>query len=219
MRIADCEFPDGLLYYAEGTMWAAEAEGEVRLGITNLLSWSFGVFASVRLKEAGTELQRGGILGSLEGARHFDVLRSPLSGTVTKTNDALVPSPRLLNSFPYSEGWLAQMRPDDPSELDALNPLPSVASSIAEGLRVRGIHCFVRFPDLELFEIGVECSAALVRLNEVLRPSEAGTVVHVVSDDPSADIEMERWADETGNKFLEHRKDGSIHHFIVSKAG
>jgi TusA-related sulfurtransferase len=42
-------------------------------------------------------------------------------------------------------------------------------------------------------------------------------VVHVVSDDPTADIEMERWADETGQEILKSRKEGNLIHFIVKK--
>jgi len=55
-----------------------------------------------------------------------------------------------------------------------------------------GVHCFAGFPDYEMYEIGVECSAVLVMLNDFLATSEKGIVVHIVSDDTTADIEMER---------------------------
>jgi TusA-related sulfurtransferase len=42
-------------------------------------------------------------------------------------------------------------------------------------------------------------------------------VIHVVSDDPTADIEMERWSDESGHMVLESRKEGKLAHFIVKK--
>jgi TusA-related sulfurtransferase len=42
-------------------------------------------------------------------------------------------------------------------------------------------------------------------------------VIHVVSDDVTADIEMERWSDQTGQAVLESRKEGKLTHFIVKK--
>ena len=46
--------------------------------------------------------------------------------------------------------------------------------------------CFKAFPDHEMFEIGVECAALLVRLGELMAFLSEGEVVHVVSDDPTA---------------------------------
>jgi glycine cleavage system H protein len=81
-------------------------------------------------------------------------------------------------------------------------------------LRVR---CFKAFPDYEMWEIGVECAGVLVRLNDLMGQSSLNEVVHVVSDDPTADIEMVRWSDETGQQLLESRKEGKLMHFIVRK--
>ena len=68
-----------------------------------------------------------------------------------------------------------------------------------------------------MWEIGVECAAVLVRLNELIERCALNDVIHVVSDDPTADIEMERWSDETGQLVLESRKEGKLIHFIVKK--
>jgi TusA-related sulfurtransferase len=57
----------------------------------------------------------------------------------------------------------------------------------------------------------------LVRLNELMERMSVNEVVHVVSDDPTADIEMERWSDQAGQTVLESRKEGKLAHFIVKK--
>jgi TusA-related sulfurtransferase len=44
-----------------------------------------------------------------------------------------------------------------------------------------------------------------------------GNIVHVVSDDTSADLEMIRWSEERGQNLLEIRKEGNLYHFIVKK--
>jgi glycine cleavage system H protein len=81
-------------------------------------------------------------------------------------------------------------------------------------LRVR---CFVAFPDHEMLEIGVECSATLAKPNELIEKIPAGEVIHLVSDDPTADIEMLRWSEEKAQSLLEIRKEGNLFHFIVKK--
>ena len=86
-------------------------------------------------------------------------------------------------------------------------------------LKEMRIHCFAEFPDLELFEIGVECAAVIVRLNELIAGAQVGAVVHIVSDDSTAEIEMARWSDQTGNEVLDSRFEDGVYHFIVKKKG
>jgi TusA-related sulfurtransferase len=79
------------------------------------------------------------------------------------------------------------------------------------------IICFGAFPDYEMFQIGVECAATLTKLDELLEKITIGNVVHLVSDDTTADLEMVRWSEQTGQSLLETRKEGSLFHFIVKK--
>jgi len=217
LKINHCEFPDGLLYDVEQGTWADLKGDDVRVGITSLLSWSFGVFSAVTFRNMGTALVRGQVVGTMEGSRHFDVFRSPVSGTLSAVNERLVDDPGLLNRDPYGEAWFAEIRVKDNSELGALRRLPQAENRIAELLRERHVHCFAAFPDFEIVDTGVECQAVLAKLNDLLGRSTPGTVVHVVSDDGSAEIEMQRWSDQTGNSIVEVQKEGKIFHYIVRK--
>ena len=219
MKIDHCDFPDELLYDVNYSPWAKEVGGSLRVGITSTLSWSSGAFFAVTFKPVGTEVRRGQVVGSVEGPTHFDVVRAPVSGTLSAVNEMLNAEPKLLNKDPYGEGWFCEVRPKDRAELATLKALPEAQPSIAEQLKARRVHCFAEFPDQEMYEIGVECSAVLVELNGFLAKSNEGTVVHIVSDDPTADIEMQRWSDETKNAVLKTRKEGNIYHFIVKKKG
>jgi glycine cleavage system H protein len=80
-----------------------------------------------------------------------------------------------------------------------------------------GVHCFKAFPDYEMWEIGVECALVLTKLSELIDRCQVGDVVHVVSDDKFADIEIARWSDETGQALLESRQEDQLMHFIVKK--
>jgi TusA-related sulfurtransferase len=68
-----------------------------------------------------------------------------------------------------------------------------------------------------MFQIGVECAATLTKLDELLEKIIIGNVVHLVSDDTTADLEMVRWSEQTGQLLLETRKEGNLYHFIVKK--
>ena len=217
MKIDHCEFPDGLLYDVEQGTWADLKGDTIRGGITSLLSWSFGVFSAITFRGRGTALVRGQVMGTMEGSRHFDVFRSPVSGTLAAVNGRLVDEPWLLNRDPYGEAWFAEIRVADLAELGALGRLPEAEGRIGELLRQRHVQCFAAFPDFEVFDTGVECQAVLAKLNELLERSTPGTVVHVVSDDSSAEIEMQRWSDQTGNSIVDVQREGKIFHYIVRK--
>jgi TusA-related sulfurtransferase len=68
-----------------------------------------------------------------------------------------------------------------------------------------------------MFEIGVECAATLTKLDELLLKLPIGDVVHLVSDDITADLEMIRWSEQNGQSLLEMRTEGNLFHFIVKK--
>jgi glycine cleavage system H protein len=68
-----------------------------------------------------------------------------------------------------------------------------------------------------MFEIGVECAATLTKLDELLSQIHVGEVIHLVSDDTAADMEMIRWSEQAGQSLLEIRKEDNLFHFIVKK--
>jgi glycine cleavage system H protein len=216
LKVEGCDFPDALSYSEDGLFWAQRRGGEVAVGITSVLGWLSGAFRSVTFKPPGTNVRRGASLGAVDGVRHFDVVRAPFDCTVVGTNGAVSASPRLLNTDPYGAGWFAQVRPTGSGWTPPTGE--EAAVFLAEAVHRLGVRCFANFPDLEMFEVGVECSAVLTRLNEALAPTPGGTVVHLVTDDPTSDIEMERWSEESGNPVLETRGEGSLHHYIVRKA-
>jgi glycine cleavage system H protein len=217
LKIEYCEFPDGLLYDLEQGTWGNLLGGVLRLGATSIVSWSFGSLSAVTVKEKGTEVSKGEVIVSLEGSRHFDVIHSPVSGTLVGINQKLVEEPELVNKDPYGEGWIADIKVKDASELQALGRLPEAEPMIAQALKDRHVRCFAAYPDQELFDVGVECAAVLVKLNEMMVNSSPGTIVHVISDDAMAEAEMKQWSEQTGNSILDSRKETSFHHFIVKK--
>ncbi len=219
MEIDHCSFPDDLLFDIENNTWVRTRDGtNIVIGITSILSGLAGKFTSVRLKQPSLEVQRGRSLGTLESLRFVGPVPSPLSGTVLETNALVSQRPKLMNDSPYYEGWIAKLwSPSFPVERPFLSDANTAVEAFRQQIRQLRVRCFKAYPDQEMFEIGVECAAVLVRLNELMALSEKGTVVHVVSDDPTAYVEMERWVDQTGNSLVEWRTEGNLFHFIVRK--
>ena len=217
LKIEECDFPDDLLYDVERNLWVRTENGTARIGVSTILVWISGVLSSVTLKPTGSQVSLGQVIGSVEGPRHFDVVRTPISGTIVSTNSLLPNEPRILTKDPYGAGWIAEIRPSKRSELNQLIGLPAAKDPLRNRVNELRVHCFAEFPDQEMFEIGVECSAVLLRLNEFLEKSDKGIVIHIVSDDNSAQVEMERWSEQTGHQVLDFRKEGNLYHFIVKK--
>ncbi len=219
MQVEYCEFAEDALYDLDNNVWIRfENSGIAKLGITSVHAALAGRLNQVKFKPVGSTVQKGQSVATIESAKYFGAVRTPVSGTIVEINDALQSRPKLANNYPYDDGWFVRIEPtsleeDRKSLVDARSSIEKIKSQIAE-LRVR---CFKAFPDYDMWEVGVECAAVLVRLNELMERVSLDEVVHIVSDDPTADIEMARWSDQTGQLVLETRKEGKLAHFIVRK--
>jgi len=219
LQIDYCDFPEDVLYDLENNVWVRHGSaGVARLGITSVHAALAGRLNRINFKPIGANLAKAQSIATIESARYFGVVRTPFSGKLIAVNSRLDGEPKLANYSPYGEGWFVEiMQERDSRGLESLVEPKAAIDRIRAQIRDLHVKCFGVYPDYEMWEIGVECAAVLVRLNELLKRCKVNDVVHVVSDDPTADIEMERWADETGQQILESRKEGNLMHFIVKK--
>lgn len=117
MLIAGTELPRGLWVWAEDQTWAQPLpDGRVRVGITALGLKLSGEIYMCRPKSVGTAVEQGRSIGVVELAKSIVSVKSPLSGVVTRVNEALEDRPELVHRSPYDEGWLAEL---EPTALDA----------------------------------------------------------------------------------------------------
>jgi len=190
----------------------------VTVGMTSLLSAIAGKFTSVSVRPTGTRVERGRSLGTLESLRFVGPLPSPLSGIISLVNGDVLKRPKLMNDASYTEGWIVKLRPLSFQEERGFLSRPSEAK---EGFKkkITEFHarCFKAFPDHEMYEIGTECSAVLVHLNELLATTSVGDIVHLVTDDTTSYVEMVRWTDQTSQELVDWRQEGNLFHFIVRK--
>ena len=217
MKIGNCSFPEDLLYDAENFIWISNKEKSVTIGITAIMASIAGRLSSIKLKPVGTKLEKGKSCGTLESAKYFGVVRTPVSGIIVQVNKSLMNNPKLANDFPYAEGWFVKIELSDMEDLKALETIENCHDKMSIAIQKLRVRCFAAFPDHEMFEIGVECSATLAKLDELIEKIPAGEVIHLVSDDPTADLEMSRWSEERGQSLLEIKNEGNLLHFIVKK--
>ena len=227
MRISHCDFPEGILYDLNNLVWIKRNDDDhyvVTLGVTPILISLAGKLTKIKLKEIGTIIEKSKSVGSIESLRYFGMVRCPVKGEIVEVNNTLTDNPKTVNDFPYNEGWFVKIKIQNSdssidSELknDCLKFIDECHDEIKKIMEKLHVRCFSAFPDYEMFEIGVECAATLTKLNELIGKINMGNVVHVVSDDTSADLEMIRWSEERGQDLLESRKEGNLFHFIVKK--
>ncbi len=109
------------LRYTEDHVWVATRDDDVvRVGITEDGQDELGDLVSVRLPELGDRVAAGAALGSVAADGATAEVVAPVGGEVVAVNVAVDVEPDLVNSDPYGEGWLVEIRLDDPDAVEAL---------------------------------------------------------------------------------------------------
>jgi len=219
MNVDHCEFPDDLYYDVENDVWFKLAEVSGRkvglIGITTTLVFVAGKISSVKFRPV-TAVQKGQSLAVIESLMYVGLIRSPIKGRISLFNESLVSDVASLWKSPYTS-WIAKYDSIDESSVSSLLRGPEAKARLLERIHELRIHCFKLLPDEDMLSIGTECTTTLANLSEQLEDKSRGYAIHLVTDDPTADIELVRWSMQTGNEIVESRKDENLYHFIVRK--
>ncbi|MDO4916342.1 MAG: glycine cleavage system protein GcvH [Rothia sp. (in: high G+C Gram-positive bacteria)] len=126
------DVPANLSYTAEHE-WvsAVTADGTVRIGITDHAQDALGDVVYVDLPEVGETLEANSTFGEVESTKSVSDLFAPINGEIVKINDALEGAPELLNSDPYGEGWLIEVKPENEGDLENLLDAEAYKAEIA----------------------------------------------------------------------------------------
>ena len=124
------EYPDDLKY-AENHEWARlEADGKVRMGISDYAQDALGDVVYVELPAVGATVGQGDAFAEVESTKSVSDVYAVVSGTVVEANGALEDTPELVNSSPYGDGWFVVIEASDPAELDNLKDAAAYAASL-----------------------------------------------------------------------------------------
>ena len=118
------------LYYAATHEWARlEADGSVTVGITEHAQQALGDVMYVELPLVGAVVLAAGFTGIVESVKAASDIYAPIAGTVLAVNEALADTPEQINEDPYGAGWFYRLRPEEPSQLNALLDAVGYASA------------------------------------------------------------------------------------------
>lgn len=107
--------------YSEKHAWVKMLEnGNVRVGVTDYAQKKLKAVVFVEPPEVGAHLNAGDLLATLESIKAVGEVYAPLSGIVVAYNSKLDDDPGLLNRDPYGEGWIAEIKPDNPADTEKL---------------------------------------------------------------------------------------------------
>ncbi|MGL4734042.1 MAG: glycine cleavage system protein GcvH [Enterovibrio sp.] len=114
------ELPQDLHYTTTHDWVRLEGGGIVTIGLTDFAQKQLGIVESVDLLDENEHVDNGSEYGNIESSKSSNEILSCLSGEIIAINEDVIDQPQLINSDPYGDGWLVQIRLDDPSELDDL---------------------------------------------------------------------------------------------------
>jgi glycine cleavage system H protein len=125
--------PEELRYTPEHEWVRLDATGTVRVGITDYAQTRLGDVVHIQLPRLGEAVTAGEPVGEVESTKSVSDVFAPVAGEVVARNDTLEDSPELVNSDPYGEGWMIEIRLAEMSEVDSLMIAQEYRELIEEG--------------------------------------------------------------------------------------
>ena len=108
------------LKYSNDHEWIRLDGDHVSIGITDHAQDSLGEIVFVELPKVGDVLEKSSVFGAVESTKSVSDLYTPVAGTVTEVNASVENEPELINSSPYSEGWMIKISPTNIADIEIL---------------------------------------------------------------------------------------------------
>ena len=118
-ELSEVNLPEDVRYTKDHE-WARKKGETFQIGISDFAQDQLGDIVFVELPEVGDRFESGDEFGTVESVKAVSELFMPLGGEVVSINDALEDAPELVNTVPYTEGWMLLIKASDPSEYDQM---------------------------------------------------------------------------------------------------
>ncbi|MDR3751365.1 MAG: glycine cleavage system protein GcvH [Terracidiphilus sp.] len=117
--------------YTREHEWIALDGSIGTIGITDYAQASLGDIVYVDVPKVGDAVTANATFGSVESVKAVSDLYSPVTGTVTATNEELKSAPDKINEKPH-EAWIIKVELADPAEFNTLLDAATYEAFIAE---------------------------------------------------------------------------------------
>ena len=105
-------FPANLKYTKEHE--CVLIDGDVAtVGVTDFAQSELGDIVFVEIETVGQTVGRDEVLGTVEAVKTVSDLFMPLTGEILEKNAGLDSAPEVLNSDPYTAGWMIKIKITD----------------------------------------------------------------------------------------------------------
>lgn len=111
--------PDNIKYTNEHE-WVSVERNTAKIGITDYAQGELGDVVFIDIDQSLSEVGKGDSIGTIEAVKTVSDIYAPLSGKIKEINSVLTDTPEIVNSDPYSEGWIVKIEISDESELNDL---------------------------------------------------------------------------------------------------
>jgi glycine cleavage system H protein len=128
--VAVVSVPEELYYTAEHE-WVAISDAVARVGITDYAQRALGDVVYVTAPAQGTRVTAGDPCGEVESTKSVSDLFAPVSGDVVAVNATLDSAPELVNTDPYGEGWMYDVKLTEAGSADSLLDLEAYRALLA----------------------------------------------------------------------------------------
>jgi glycine cleavage system H protein len=118
--------------YTSEHEWIKLAGDTAVIGITAFAQDQLGDVVYVELPKVGDRIESAKPFGVIESVKTASDLFAPVTGTVTAINTELESQPQLVNDSVYEAGWLIEVKPDRPADVDQLLTAEQYAEHVAE---------------------------------------------------------------------------------------
>lgn len=118
-EIDELNLPENVRYTKDHE-WARADGGKVVVGLSDYAQDQLGDIVFVEMPQPGDTFGKGDEFGTVESVKAVAELYMPVGGEILAVNTALDDAPESVNQAPYEGGWIIEVKPDDPAELDEL---------------------------------------------------------------------------------------------------
>jgi glycine cleavage system H protein len=108
------------LKFSGAHAWVRVEGSDAVIGLSDYLQDQMGEITSLELPDLGDVIHATRRMGSVESEDATSPIEAPITGEVVEVNAEALENPDVVNSDPYSTGWLLRVRMDDPTELSEL---------------------------------------------------------------------------------------------------
>ena len=114
------ENPKDLRYRASHEWLRLHDDGSCTIGISHHAQEALGELVYVELPEVGATVTQGESCAVVESTKAASDVYAPIDGTVTAVNESLADTPQAVNESAFEQGWLFQVKPTQPDQIDSM---------------------------------------------------------------------------------------------------